>query len=98
MPKAAQRHGERGKGEKSEPAKPRDRSLPKITGEQILQRGTPVKVPEAAAALTFSLPSMYRAIDRGEIPAIRVGHAIRLPLRWFRQTYLALLTTGEGGG
>ena len=40
-----------------------------------------IRVPEYAEAADVSKSAVYEAIARGELPAIRVGRAVRLP-RW----------------
>ncbi len=40
-----------------------------------------IKVPEYAKAADVSKSAVYEAIARGELPAIRIGRAVRLP-RW----------------
>ncbi len=41
-------------------------------GEQLL------KVRQIAAMLNISLAKAYRLIQRGEIPVVRIGHAVRV--------------------
>ena len=43
-----------------------------------------IKVPEYAKATDVSKSAVYEAIARGELPAIRIGRAVRLP-RWLLQ-------------
>lgn len=38
-----------------------------------------MSVPEAAARLGISRSTLYRAIDRGEITAIRIGRCTQIP-------------------
>ncbi len=42
-----------------------------------------MSVEEAALCLGISRNSAYEAVRRGEIPAIRIGHRIRIPRRRF---------------
>lgn len=37
-------------------------------------------VPELAKRWAISLAHAYRAVERGELPAMRVGQAIRVPI------------------
>jgi len=39
-------------------------------------------VPEAARLVRMSTKSIYRMIDAGQIPAIRVAGSIRIPTAW----------------
>lgn len=61
-----------------------------------------IKVSRAAAVLGIGLRSAYDAIERGELPAIRVGRAIRVPTAKFLRSYdLAAPSDGPtdaGGG
>ena len=41
-----------------------------------------LKVDEVAAALRIGRRQAYAAIDRGEIPSIRIGRTIRVPRAW----------------
>jgi excisionase family DNA binding protein len=41
--------------------------------------GPPLKAPAAAAALDVGIKTLYHAIERGEIRAVRLGRAIRVP-------------------
>ncbi len=47
-------------------------SLDIARGEQLL------KVRQIAAMLNISLAKVYRLIQRGEIPVVRIGHAVRV--------------------
>jgi excisionase family DNA binding protein len=44
-----------------------------------------VTVPQVAAALGMSVPTIHRAIRHGEIPALRVGRTVRVSRRWLEQ-------------
>ncbi len=43
------------------------------------QKPETLKVAEVAAKLRVDPRTVYRMIDRGELPAIRVGRLIRIP-------------------
>lgn len=47
------------------------------TGEALLLR-----VSEAASLMGMSRSHLYQAIDRGEIPVIRLGRSARIPRAW----------------
>ena len=51
-----------------------------------------MSVREVARYLGLSPNSTYRAIERGEIPSLRIGKRIVVPRRW-----LAELLEGESG-
>ena len=40
---------------------------------------------EVAALLSLSRSEVYRLIDRGEIPSVRIGRSRRVPRRWVEQ-------------
>ncbi|MGV9243579.1 helix-turn-helix domain-containing protein [Streptomyces sp. NPDC003710] len=42
-------------------------------------------VTEAAEVLHVDRRTVCRAIDRGEIPAVRVGQQLRVPVAWLRE-------------
>ncbi|MCH5674215.1 helix-turn-helix domain-containing protein [Streptomyces gilvus] len=42
-------------------------------------------VTEAAEILHVDRRTVYRAIDLGEIPAVRVGQQLRVPVAWLRE-------------
>jgi excisionase family DNA binding protein len=46
-----------------------------------------ITVPRAAAVLGLGLRTAYDAVERGEMPAIRVGRAIRIPTVRFLAAY-----------
>lgn len=39
-------------------------------------------VVEVAKLTKLSRPTIYRGIQRGEIPAVRIGGAVRIPAAW----------------
>jgi excisionase family DNA binding protein len=53
------------------------------------------EVPEVAELLRNDVRTVRRAIERGEIPAIRTGQRWRVPTSWLRQA--AGLETSEAG-
>jgi excisionase family DNA binding protein len=44
-----------------------------------------VSVPEAAALLGLSRSTAYAAVNRGEIPSVRIGGRVLVPLRKLEQ-------------
>jgi excisionase family DNA binding protein len=44
-----------------------------------------LRVTTAAKMLDVSKSQLYMLISRGEIPAIRVGRSIRIPLDWLQE-------------
>jgi excisionase family DNA binding protein len=46
-------------------------------------------VSEAAIRLGVSLPSLYQAIRKGEVPVIRIGHRILIPISALEAKLLA---------
>lgn len=44
-----------------------------------VERPATYSVPAAAALLGMSKATIYRAIGRGELPAIRFGRAVQIP-------------------
>jgi excisionase family DNA binding protein len=60
-------HHRRPRRPKSRPALPRPEDVPTLTVEQ------------AAAVLGIGKSSAYAAVNRGEIPAIRLGHRVLIP-------------------
>jgi excisionase family DNA binding protein len=42
-----------------------------------------IRVERAAAILTLGLRTTYAAIERGDIPSIRVGRSVRIPTARF---------------
>jgi excisionase family DNA binding protein len=53
------------------------------------------EVPEVAELLRNDVRTVRRAIERGEIPAVRAGQRWRVPTSWLRQA--AGLETTEAG-
>ncbi|HEY8415738.1 MAG TPA: helix-turn-helix domain-containing protein [Thermaerobacter sp.] len=51
-------------------------------------------VPEAAKVLRVGVSRAYEMAQRGEIPAIRIGHRVRVP----RDELLRLIQRGGAGG
>ncbi|WP_019066156.1 helix-turn-helix domain-containing protein [Streptomyces hokutonensis] len=45
-------------------------------------------VAETAEVLHVDRRTVLRAIDRGEIPAVRVGQQLRVPVAWIRERAL----------
>lgn len=45
-----------------------------------------ISVPDAARLLGIGRSTLYTAVKSGEIPAVRVGHRVRIPSIWIRQT------------
>ncbi|MCL6562168.1 MAG: helix-turn-helix domain-containing protein [Firmicutes bacterium] len=39
-------------------------------------------VKEVSAITRLSLPTIYRAIEKGEIPALKIGRSRRIPRWW----------------
>ena len=56
-----------------------------------------LRVDAAAARLAVSRTTLYRMVQRGELPTVRIGSAVRVPVsaldRW-----LADHIAGQGGG
>jgi excisionase family DNA binding protein len=44
-----------------------------------------VTITEAAAILEIDPRTVRRAIDRGDVPAVRVGQQYRVPAAWLRE-------------
>ena len=40
---------------------------------------------EVAELLSLSRSEVYRLIERGEIPAVRIGSSVRVPRRWVEE-------------
>ncbi|MGB9848869.1 MAG: helix-turn-helix domain-containing protein [Moorellaceae bacterium] len=49
-------------------------------GEKLL-----LTVPEAAALMGCSRAHLYNLINKGEIPTVRLGRAVRIPRKWLEQ-------------
>lgn len=41
-----------------------------------------LSVAQAAATVSLSTKTIYRLIDEGKIPSIRIGGSIRIPMSW----------------
>jgi excisionase family DNA binding protein len=54
------------------------------TIEEILD-GLFADVPETAAVLRYDARTVRRAIEAGEIPAVRAGERWRVPTAWLRE-------------
>ncbi|RMI28037.1 helix-turn-helix domain-containing protein [Nocardia stercoris] len=52
--------------------------------QHLLENPT-ISVPDAARLLGIGRSTAYAAVKTGELPAIRVGHLIRIPSRWMRK-------------
>lgn len=50
-----------------------------------------LSVAQAAALVSLSTKTIYALIDKGEIPAVRIGAQLRIPIRWCDE----LLKAGE---
>jgi excisionase family DNA binding protein len=44
-----------------------------------------LKVPEAARRLSLSPATVYRLIERGEIPTVRIWRSVRIPVDGLRK-------------
>ena len=44
---------------------------------------------EVAALLALSRSEVYRLIERGAIPAVRIGRSVRVPRRWVEEQAVA---------
>ncbi|MFE3959292.1 helix-turn-helix domain-containing protein [Nocardia sp. NPDC059091] len=44
-----------------------------------------VSIPDAARLLGIGRSTVYAAVKSGELPAIRVGHRVRIPSKWIRE-------------
>jgi excisionase family DNA binding protein len=51
---------------------------------------------EVAPRLGVSIPTVYRWIERGELPSIRIGRAVLVPAEGLR-LWIASRTTGGDG-
>jgi hypothetical protein len=54
--------------------------MAKATEQQLV-----ITVPEAGKRLRMSAQSAYAAARRGDIPTIRIGHLIRVPVAKFNK-------------
>jgi excisionase family DNA binding protein len=46
---------------------------------------TLLRVGEAAESMGMSRSALYSAIQRGEVPVIRIGRIARIPATWLRR-------------
>ncbi|MET9492516.1 helix-turn-helix domain-containing protein [Nocardia sp. NPDC006630] len=44
-----------------------------------------ISIPDAARLLGIGRSTVYAAVKSGEVPAIRVGHRVRIPSTWIRE-------------
>ncbi|MRH92592.1 helix-turn-helix domain-containing protein [Nocardia sp. SYP-A9097] len=44
-----------------------------------------ISIPDAARILGIGRSTVYAAVKLGELPAIRVGHRVRIPSKWIRE-------------
>ncbi len=51
-------------------------------------------VPETAAILRYDTRTVRRAIEAGDIPAVRAGATYRIPVAWLRSAASARQATG----
>ena len=53
----------------------------------VTERPVPIMLrpSEVAAMLALSRSEVYRLIDRGAIPSVRIGRSVRVPRRWVEQ-------------
>ncbi len=51
--------------------------------QRLLDEPT-VSVPDAARLLGVGRSTVYAAIKSSEVPAIRIGHRLRIPSNWLR--------------
>ena len=56
-----------------------------------------LRVDAAAARLAVSRTTLYRMVQRGEIPIVRIGSAVRIPVSSLER-WLADHVAGQGGG
>ena len=57
------------------------RTFPGMNNHELAQRGT-VSVVEAAEFLGVSRNTAYHLVRTGEIPAIKLGRLLRVPVGW----------------
>ena len=57
------------------------RSLPDPTAEPT------IKAERAAGVLDMSVRGIYAAVERGDIPSIKVGRAVRIPTARFLERF-----------
>lgn len=53
---------------------------------------------DAGAALGISRSKLYEALQRGEIPSVRIAGLIRIPRRWIDERIRETLAQVEAGG
>lgn len=46
-----------------------------------------IRPPQAAPILKVSVRAVYAAIERGEIPSVRVGRSVRIPTGQFLRAF-----------
>ena len=66
-----------------------------MTVLERIQAGKAVNVPPLAAEAGVSAPTLYRAIERGEIEAIKIGSRVTIPAHVARKL-LCLPQTSAG--
>ncbi len=54
-----------------------------------------LKIPDAAAAALVDPMTIYRAIRRGDLEAVRVGRSIRIPEDAFQRFLKPVVPRGE---
>jgi excisionase family DNA binding protein len=57
-----------------------------------------LRVKEAAETLGYSRAFLYEAINRGEIPVVRLGKTVRVPKRWLERWIEQRVQAWEGDG
>ena len=55
-------------------------------------------VKEASGTTGISVPTLRRAIYRGEIPVVRLGGCVRIPVAWVEQLVTAALDPFKDDG
>ena len=56
-----------------------------------------LRIDAAAERLAVSRATLYRLLQRGELPTVRIGSAVRVPVSALER-WLADQMTGQGGG
>lgn len=59
-------------------------TITKEEQEKILTPPT-AAIPDAGRVLGFGRNAAYEAVNRGEIPVIRLGDKARVPTKWLRK-------------
>jgi len=54
-----------------------------------------LKVEEAAEILGLSRSALYNAINRGEVPTVRLGRSVRVPKVWLQNWISQRITAWE---